>query len=1042
MGTTSYEYTDTNYPDKPTKITYPDGRFEAYTYNSRGNVIDKAVSKNGALTTTSINHTNYIYENDTTNKLYRLSCVLMPPTNITATLQTGSTPATETQRMKVVYEYNGKSDQVLYVSTYNEADHNVDNWIQKVYYTYYNDGSVKLTTTVKKNINGTEERQYVKTSRVIPVGTKYTDTTQPVPTTKIFAVVTKVRSKSYNGTTEIDNYVKAQCVVKDVNGNTLATYISNDADALVVDSLEFSSINVITNNYNFKQQSINTYSNKNKVLTSVDKNNRLTTFTYNSQERISNISKLPDNINLYPLSSSFWYNSNDTLNYKEETMANGEVTREDYSYDWAGNLTGRSIRFDHYNYNNVNSVALQYRYDNLGIRNKIILPNGSEITSTFNGSGTIAGINSPYGNMQFAYNQDNQLLGHFRGTAATANILHTRYIYDEVGRLTDIGNYAKGTASTPESESVNPEKKSVFNTFTYDSCGKMSGYHAEVDGLLGAAVRNVGFTYNARGQIASEKHEITVDNVVKNWAQMTYNYDEDTGINLTGITRVLPNTATVAPAGLTFDANNRITNNANYDFDEVTGNPTEYAGMIMEYDQDDRLVMAREGNYNMPIMECGYYADSKRAWKISANTDYTKTYFLYDGDQLLCEVKLAEEYYPGYTFNYGQYYVTAVNLWGADGLAGRAVKISQGTTAADIVAINPNTNIANYATTWYACDYQGNAVQQYTADGTLTASYAFDAFGNCIPQFTEETVDGVTTYTPAVTDITGPYGYNAKSGYYYDSEIGMYYCWHRYYDPANGRWLTEDPIGYEGGLNLYGYCGNQPVGSVDPSGLVIPWAAYGIVAGVGIVVTSTATEIHKANDRGKAIAGDASYLQERVDYDLTKILFKLKQYKKKHDKDKKYDEGIIVGADYMIVKAPIVKYDSKKCENNIIGFTKISLIINFKDMEKSIGDGQKIIRYSRDSNTKYHNTIDQKYIVLPYSKSIYGENYWLETNYEGTRQSDLIHEFLHYGTPESIETRYEEQYGEDDYDNGKSYVDGAACYLAYLLGLVPKGKLH
>ncbi len=44
-------------------------------------------------------------------------------------------------------------------------------------------------------------------------------------------------------------------------------------------------------------------------------------------------------------------------------------------------------------------------------------------------------------------------------------------------------------------------------------------------------------------------------------------------------------------------------------------------------------------------------------------------------------------------------------------------------------------------------------------------------------------------------------------------------CTHRYYDPDAGRWLTADPIGFEGGLNLYGYCGNEPVGSVDPSGL-------------------------------------------------------------------------------------------------------------------------------------------------------------------------------------------------------------------------------
>jgi hypothetical protein len=39
------------------------------------------------------------------------------------------------------------------------------------------------------------------------------------------------------------------------------------------------------------------------------------------------------------------------------------------------------------------------------------------------------------------------------------------------------------------------------------------------------------------------------------------------------------------------------------------------------------------------------------------------------------------------------------------------------------------------------------------------------------------------------------------------------------YDPATGRWLSKDPIGISGGLNLYAFCGNDPVNYVDPSGL-------------------------------------------------------------------------------------------------------------------------------------------------------------------------------------------------------------------------------
>jgi len=71
-----------------------------------------------------------------------------------------------------------------------------------------------------------------------------------------------------------------------------------------------------------------------------------------------------------------------------------------------------------------------------------------------------------------------------------------------------------------------------------------------------------------------------------------------------------------------------------------------------------------------------------------------------------------------------------------------------------------------------------------------------------------------------VNDWEDCFGYNARWGYQKDLS-GFYYCQNRYYDPANGRWLTRDPIGFGGGVNLYGYCGGGPVGAVDPWGLLV-----------------------------------------------------------------------------------------------------------------------------------------------------------------------------------------------------------------------------
>jgi RHS repeat-associated protein len=56
-------------------------------------------------------------------------------------------------------------------------------------------------------------------------------------------------------------------------------------------------------------------------------------------------------------------------------------------------------------------------------------------------------------------------------------------------------------------------------------------------------------------------------------------------------------------------------------------------------------------------------------------------------------------------------------------------------------------------------------------------------------------------------------------GQYFDQETGLHYNYHRYYDPKTGRFITADPIGHAGGMNLYLYVRDNPANLTDPRGL-------------------------------------------------------------------------------------------------------------------------------------------------------------------------------------------------------------------------------
>jgi len=90
-------------------------------------------------------------------------------------------------------------------------------------------------------------------------------------------------------------------------------------------------------------------------------------------------------------------------------------------------------------------------------------------------------------------------------------------------------------------------------------------------------------------------------------------------------------------------------------------------------------------------------------------------------------------------------------------------------------------------------------------------------------------------------------------GQYYDQETGLHYNYHRYYDPATGRYLRPDPIGLLGGINLWTYSDLNPINSIDPDGLE-PLVAPGPVP-LPIIPPSTVQQQAASQDIANAIWG-------------------------------------------------------------------------------------------------------------------------------------------------------------------------------------------
>jgi RHS repeat-associated protein len=112
----------------------------------------------------------------------------------------------------------------------------------------------------------------------------------------------------------------------------------------------------------------------------------------------------------------------------------------------------------------------------------------------------------------------------------------------------------------------------------------------------------------------------------------------------------------------------------------------------------------------------------------------------------------------------------------------------------------PLAQLRSGTTSYYEADGLGSVTSLSNAAGALAQTYSFDSFGNT---------------TNSTGSLTNRFQYTGRE---FDSETSLYFYRSRYYDPKAGRFISEDTIRFNGGINFYNYVQGNPTNYRDPSG--------------------------------------------------------------------------------------------------------------------------------------------------------------------------------------------------------------------------------
>ncbi|WP_319002075.1 RHS repeat-associated core domain-containing protein [Burkholderia cepacia] len=146
-------------------------------------------------------------------------------------------------------------------------------------------------------------------------------------------------------------------------------------------------------------------------------------------------------------------------------------------------------------------------------------------------------------------------------------------------------------------------------------------------------------------------------------------------------------------------------------------------------------------------------------------------------------------------------------------------RIDQGKPAA-------NDADARDAVYYFHNDVSGLPEELTNADGELTWQARYKMWGSAVREdwIVRESQRPIPAWGEVQGTASGPSSVPRPQnlrfqGQYLDRETGLHYNLFRYYDPDVGRYISPDPIGLAGGVNLYQYANGNPISWIDPLGL-------------------------------------------------------------------------------------------------------------------------------------------------------------------------------------------------------------------------------